>query len=76
MAEYLKFDEELVRLLDRRPFVPFTIVLSTGFKHDVIDPHYVAMGRDMVVVMHPRSGLSFFRLSHIVSVDAPESVVD
>ncbi len=77
MPEETKFDKELVRLLDRRPFVPFSIILNTGDRYEVVGPHQLAIGaRDAAAVIHPKSGLSFFRKSSVVGVDAPKSVAE
>ena len=73
MSEEINFENEILRLLDRDPFVPFIIRLTSGDHYEVVNPRRVAWGANTVVVMHPTTGLSFFRKNQIVAVDAPET---
>ncbi len=74
MSEEINFEGEILKLMEREPFVLFTIRLTSGDHYEVTDPHRVALGGSTVVVVHPRSGISFFRKNQIVAVDAPEAV--
>lgn len=74
MAEEIKFEGEIVKLLDRDPFSPFSIVLTSGDQYKVLDPHSVAFGESTMVIFQRQSGMSFFRKSQIVAVNAPEFV--
>lgn len=72
MAEEMNLEGEVEKLLDRGPFHPFTIVLTSGDRYEVTGPRGLAFGGNVVVVVHPRTGISFFRRNQIVAVDAPE----
>jgi len=69
MSEQLSFEDELKKALDREPFVPFTIILTSGDRYDVLDPWSVAIGASTVVVFPPGSAHDFFRKSQIVAVE-------
>ena len=73
MSEELNFDDEIIKLLDTDPFHPFSLVLSSGDRYEVTDPHRVAMGMNVVILVHPRSGVLFLRKTQIVAVDVPEA---
>jgi hypothetical protein len=72
VAEDLRFDNELNDLLDRDPFVPFTIVLTSADRYKVTAPRQVAMGESVIVIVPPRSTMSFFRKNQIVGVELKE----
>jgi hypothetical protein len=57
MTEEVGLRSELIKLLDGKPFVPFQIVMSSGDRYRVADPHSVAVGRDVIMVL-PRTGAS------------------
>jgi hypothetical protein len=67
MAEDISFEGEIIKLLDADPFVPFSIIVTSGDRFEVADPHAVAVGANVVVVVEPREGISFFR-KNIVGV--------
>ena len=73
MSESIHFEDELMRLLDGTPFQPFTIILTRGDRYEITERHDVAIKKDSgtVVVLHPKTGMSFFRKNQIVAVDAP-----
>jgi hypothetical protein len=75
MSETFDFEKDIDKLLERSSFVPFEIVLSSGDRYEVADPRWVAMGGNVVVVVHPQAGLSFFRKSQIVAVNVREPQV-
>jgi hypothetical protein len=72
MSEDLNFNDEIANLLDRDPFVPFTIILSSGDRYDVTHLHQVAIGNNVIVVVPPRSTLAFFRKNQVVGVELHE----
>lgn len=72
MSEAINFNDEIDRLLDRDPFVPFTIILSSGDRYEVTGPRQVAMGENVIVVCPPKSTMSFFRKNQVVGVDVAE----
>jgi hypothetical protein len=62
--------DSLRELLDRDPFVPFRIVLTSGKEYSITDPHLVALGQTQINVYEPRSDrYSILRLNQIASVD-------
>jgi hypothetical protein len=73
MAEELNFDEEIVKLLDADPFVPFVIIVASGDRYEVNDPHRVAIGGILIVVVEPREGICTLRKSQVVSVEQRQS---
>jgi hypothetical protein len=75
MAENLRFDDELNDLLDRDPFVPFSIVVASGDRYKVTGPRQVAMGENVIVICPPKSTVVFFRKNQIVGVEVEEPAV-
>jgi hypothetical protein len=75
MPEEINFENELIRLLDREPFVPFFISLTSGERYEVGNPRSVAIGGSVVAILGEKTGLVFFRKNKIVAVDAPEPAV-
>ena len=73
MAEEMGFDEEILKLLDADPFVPFVIILSSGDRYQVDDPHRVALGSNVIYVVQPREGICFFRRTQVVGVEQRQS---
>lgn len=73
MAEHeqISFEDEIRRYWKRQPFLPFTIVLSSGDLFQVTDPDRLAMGESTVVLVPP-TGIEFFRKSQIVAVQVKE----
>ena len=73
LQQRYSFDYEIVRLLDREPFVPFVVVMTSGDRYEVSDPHSVALddrpdaiGTGMVgraVVHHERAPVGKGRVS-------------
>jgi hypothetical protein len=66
--------ESIRELLDRDPFIPFRIVLSSGKEYEIIDPHLVALGQTLINVFAPKSDKwSELRLSQISSIDVGQA---
>jgi hypothetical protein len=67
--------EEIIELLNRDPFVPFTIVTTGGREYVVANPNLVALGQSLLHVFFPRSDRSAtLRIAEVVSLefgDAP-----
>ncbi len=70
--EKIDFESELIKLLDREPFHPFSITLTSGERYAITADRQVALGGNTVVVVLPKTGIQFFRKNQIVSVDVPE----
>ncbi len=72
-SEQIDVRTEVLKMLDKEPFVPFTIVMASGDRYEVADPHAAAVGQVAVVVVPPRgAGHSVLRLNQISSLDALE----
>ena len=57
-------------LLEREPFVPFRIVLSSGKEYDVVNPRLLALGESQITLYAPKSDqFSILRLNQISSLD-------
>jgi hypothetical protein len=63
------------QLLDREPFQPFRIVLTSGDRYEVSDPHLVAILESQVFYAHPKSDrFSFIRANQIAAVDILQTI--
>jgi hypothetical protein len=66
--------EEILDHLNREPFVPFRIVLTSGQGFDVTNPNLVAVGETIMHVMYPRSDrYAIMRLNQIASLELLET---
>jgi len=58
-------------LLDASPFVPFRIVLTSGDRYEVTDPHLVAIGRTQVFYCFPRSDrVAHLRMNQVAALES------
>lgn len=71
MTDEINFNDEIRRLVDREPFAPFTIILTSGDRYDIADPHLIAVGENVVSIVG--RGVIFFRKNQIVAVEAREA---
>ncbi len=66
--------DSIRELLDRDPFVPFRIVLTSGKEYEVNDPHLVALGQTLINIFAPKSdNWSELRLNQISSIDVGQA---
>lgn len=66
--------ETIRELLRREPFQAFRIVLTSGDRYEVSDPHLVAIGETQIFYCYPRSDrFSFIRLNQIAAVDLTQA---
>ena len=66
--------EEILDHLNREPFVPFRIVLTSGQGFDVTNPNLVAVGESILHVMYPRSDrYAILRMNQIASLEILET---
>jgi hypothetical protein len=72
MSEAINFNNEIDRLLDRNPFAPFKLILTSGDRYEITRPRQVAMGENVMVVVPSKSTHSFFRKNQIVGVEVAE----
>jgi hypothetical protein len=71
MTDEINFNDEIRQMVDREPFTPFTIVLSSGDRYSVLDPYLIAIGENVVSIIG--KGVTFFRKNQIVAVEARET---
>lgn len=76
MAEELNFEEELSRLRNANPFVPFTVVMASGDRYEVNDPNIIAFGNDMLFIFRSKAkgGSAYCRIYNVSSVEISEAV--
>ena len=65
--------DELKQLLDRRPFQPIRLHISSGEHADVIHPEAAMLGRSLIVVaLKRRAGIvhqfAWYNLLHVVKI--------
>lgn len=65
--------EEIKKFLERRPFVPFRLLLTSGERVEVRHPETVLVARSHIAVaLRPRNGIAeyvvWYSLIHIVKV--------
>jgi hypothetical protein len=57
-------------LLDREPFQSFRIVLTSGDRYEVTDPHLITIMESQIFYCYPRSDrFSFIRINQVAAVD-------
>jgi len=65
--------ETLHEMLDREPFQPFRIVLTSGDRFEIENPHLVAVGRTQVTIYPPRSDrFAMLRLNQIAAIESAQ----
>jgi hypothetical protein len=47
MSETTNIVADIKKLLDRKPFIPFSIILNTGERYEVVGPHRLAIGAQL-----------------------------
>ncbi len=74
LPEDLNFEEELDRLSNAEPFVPFTVVMASGDRYEVTNPNLIAFGSDIVFIFRPKSkgGSAYCRIYNISSIEITE----
>ena len=62
--------ETILELLNRRPFKPFRLCLSSGEVHEIRHPEIAALGKSQVVLVDPETDrLVIAALLHVASVE-------
>lgn len=61
--------QDITELMDRQPFLPFRIALTSGEQFDVTERHSVAVGRNSIFVVLPDERWKLISLRHIASVE-------
>lgn len=69
MSEHLSLIDEVHRLLDQRPFRPFTITMDSGERFVVTGRHQMAIGRTVAVSLGQNSPSVHMRIDAMSSVE-------
>lgn len=66
--------DDLKNHLDKDPFVPFRIVLTSGNTYDVFSPYQISMGESILNFFFPRSDrYATIRLNQLVALETLET---
>src|SRR5690348_10569912 len=72
MSERINVRTEIEERIDRDPFDPFVIVMSSGHRYRIEDPGEVVVGDEAIVILpFRRGGHSVLTSTQISSVDVP-----
>jgi hypothetical protein len=63
--------DEIQRLADAEPFVPFAIVMASGGRYEITGADVVIFGRNVIYVFAPRTGVSMLRPNQLTEVIVP-----
>ncbi len=69
MAEDINIVDEIKAALERRPFVPFAIVTTSGDRYEITGLHQVAVAKLVVIILPPDSTSIYLRTNQIVAVE-------
>ena len=65
--------DDLKEFLRSEPFVPFRIILTSGFAYDVTTPYQIAIGKTQLDYYFPRSDRkAVLRQNQIASLESME----
>ena len=66
--------ESIIEMLNKDPFVPFRIVLTSGEGFEISNPNLVALGKTQLTIYQPRSDRwAMLRLNQVASLAGLES---
>ena len=74
MGEQISLREEVDRMVDREPFIPFTIVMASGDRFEVVDPHQIATGENVIIILPRQAPHVFIRWNQVSSVEVNDLV--
>jgi hypothetical protein len=67
--------DRLKQLLDKEPFQPFKVILTSGGAYQVLSPYQVAIGETQLDYYYPRSNRSAtIRINQIVAFETTEEL--
>jgi hypothetical protein len=72
VSEEISIVEEIARYAEARPFVPFSIVLTSGDRYEVTRAVHVAVGKSIVIVVPEGERHSVLRQNQIAAIDVHE----
>jgi hypothetical protein len=62
--------ESITELLNAEPFMPFSIILTSGDKFHIRDPHLVVMQASQIFYAYPKSDrFTLLRLNQVAALD-------
>lgn len=65
--------ENIREWLDRRPFEPFVVRLSSGVTYEVRHPENAILTKSKLVIVYPETdGVALCALLHITSIETPQ----
>jgi hypothetical protein len=71
--EEISFKDEVSRLKNADPFVPFRIVMASGDKYEVSNPDLLAIGASVIHLFHRNSNAyDILRVNQITSTEVLE----
>ncbi len=74
MPEAISITDEIERALDRVPFQPFYIKLTSGDRYEVTRRTQAAIGGSVMVLLHRELPSIYIRMNQICAVEIPASV--
>lgn len=69
MAKEITITGEIIKMLDRTPFHPFTIILTSGDRFRVTERHQIAVGQSVVILIPPNSTSIYMRANQIAALE-------
>ncbi len=65
----ISITDEIEKALDRQPFRPFSIVVSSGDRYEVTGRHQVAVAKQVVIILPPDAASIYLRSNQLVAVE-------
>jgi hypothetical protein len=63
--------EKIREMLDSDPFRAFRIIMTSGDRYEVTNPHLLALGQTEIFYCYPKSDrIAFIRINQIVCVES------
>lgn len=72
MSEEISIIEEIKRYAQANPFVPFSIVMTSGDRYEMTGAVQVAVGKSIVIVVPEGERHSVLRQNQISAIDVHE----
>ena len=69
MSEQVSFEDEVQKLIHADPFIPFSLILSSGDRFDVTDTGFFVFGDSAFILVQRKSGMAILRKSQVIGVE-------
>jgi hypothetical protein len=69
MPEEISITGEIKRMLERQPFRPFVIILTSGDRYEVTGLHQLAIGESVAILLPPNSTSIYMRTNQIAAIE-------